>query len=262
DLEFVYYLGKRLNPDMWEDVEDVTDFIERLRFGKQFTLAEAQEAVYMQRDVVYRKYESGGLRRDGSMGFNTPTGRIELYSTLYQQFGEDPLPYYEEPHFSPVSTPELLEEYPFIFTSGARPFAFFHSEHRQVPYLRELNPDPIVEIHPAVAARLGIADGQWCRVWNQFGSCVQKARITYAVDERTIHCQHAWWFPELDGSYKDEGGPYQTFRSNCNNLVPNFHFGKLGFGAPFKCLLCNIEPIKESYDTDMQVIWDKYGRLV
>lgn len=38
--------------------------------------------------------------------------------------------------------------------------------------------------------------------------------------------------------------------------------GKLGFGAPNKCLICNIEPVSESYDTDMAVVWEKFGKLV
>lgn len=214
-------------------------------------------AVYVQDEVTYRKNECGKLRSDGKVGFNTPTGRIELYSTIFQQFDDDPLPYYDEPQYSPVNTPELLEEYPYVLTTGARPYAFFHSENRQVPFCRELNPDPIVEVNPKTAKKLGIADGQWCEIWNQFGSCKQKAKITETVDEKTIHCQHAWWFPEEDGS---EPNLYGNWRSNVNNLVPNFHFGKLGFGAPFKCLLCNIKPIEECLDTDMDEVWTKFKR--
>ena len=58
----------------------------------------------------------------------------------------------------------------------------------------------------------------------------------------------------------DEPNLYGTFRSNINNLVPNFHFGKLGFGAPFKCIICNIRPIDENYDTDMQKVWEMFKR--
>lgn len=36
----------------------------------------------------------------------------------------------------------------------------------------------------------------------------------------------------------------------------------MGFGAPFKCLLCNVEPVSENYDTDMELVWDKFGKLV
>ncbi|MDR2196357.1 MAG: molybdopterin-dependent oxidoreductase [Coriobacteriales bacterium] len=262
DLEIAFELGKRLNPHMWEQYDTLLDFINDLRLGNKFDFDTLKTEVTLQQDVSYFKYERGELRRDGQLGFNTPSGRIELYCGAYAQFGDDPLPYYQEPPFSPVSTPELFEEYPFVLTSGARTYAFFHSEHRQIPYLRELNPDPRVEVHPKVAARLGIADGQWCRVYNQFGSAVLKARITQAVDEKTIHAQHGWWFPELDPNDHDENGPYHTFRSNINNLNPNGYMGKIGFGAPYKCMIANIEPLQESWDTDMSLVWDTFGKLV
>ena len=69
--------------------------------------------------VDYYKYERGEMRQDGQPGFATPTGRIELWSTAFNQFGDDPLPYYLEPEFGP-GNPELMKEYPFILTTGAR----------------------------------------------------------------------------------------------------------------------------------------------
>ena len=74
--------------------------------------------------------------------------------------------------------------------------------------------------------------------------------------EKTVHAQHAWWFPEEDGS---EPNLYGNFRSNINNLLPNDHYGKLGFGAPNKCLVCSIEPLVENYDTDMTVSYTHLG---
>ncbi|MDR2107850.1 MAG: hypothetical protein LBP28_00095, partial [Coriobacteriales bacterium] len=127
---------------------------------------------------------------------------------------------------------------------------------------RELNPDPLVEINPKTAARLGIADGQWVRLWNQFGECRMKATLTIAVNETTIMAQHGWWFPEDDPDKSNPFGEYSVWRSNINELVPHFHVGKMGWGAPFKCLLCNVEPIAENYDTDMDLIWEKFGKLV
>ena len=104
-----------------------------------------------------------------------------------------------------------------------------------------------------------MTDGQWVKVSNQFGEALLKAKVSQIVKPGVVHAQHGWWFPEQDGN-----APYLygTFRSNINNLVPNFHFGKMGFGAPFKCLLCNVEPVSENYDTDMKLVWDKFGKLV
>ena len=61
--------------------------------GYDFDYDELQEKVVIQRDVYYRKYETGLLRPDGKVGFNTSTGRINLYSPMFASVGEDPLPY-------------------------------------------------------------------------------------------------------------------------------------------------------------------------
>ena len=259
DMELCFNLGKVLNPHLWEQYDEVRDFIEHLRLGKKYRYEDIRKEVVLQRYVGYRKYETGLLRRDGKPGFNTSTGRVELWSYAFHQFGDQPLPYYEEPQYSPASTPELLEKYPFVLTTGARTYAFFHSENRQIPYCRELNPDPLLEINPDDAKAAKVADGQWVKVSNQFGEALLKAKVSQIVKPGVVHAQHGWWFPE-----QDENAPnlYGTFRSNINNLVPNFHFGKMGFGAPFKCLLCNVEPVSENYDTDMELVWDKFGKLV
>ena len=259
DMELCFNLGKVLNPHLWEQYDEVRDFIEHLRLGKKYCYEDIRKEVVLQRYVGYRKYETGLLRRDGKPGFNTSTGRVELWSYAFHQFGDQPLPYYEEPQYSPVSTPELLEKYPFVLTTGARTYAFFHSENRQIPYCRELNPDPLLEINPDDAKAAKVADGQWVKVSNQFGEALLKAKVSQIVKPGVVHAQHGWWFPEQDGNAPNL---YGTFRSNINTLVPNFHFGKMGFGAPFKCLLCNVEPVSENYDTDMELVWDKFGKLV
>ena len=264
DYELCYNLGHKLRPELWENdfgYKSAKEFMEALRLGHRDNgeyFDKVSQAVYAQIPVDYYKYERGEMRTDGQPGFATPTGRVELWCTAFHQFGDDPLPYYEEPEFGPVD-PELMKEYPMILTTGARSYAFFHSEHRMIARLRQLNPDPIAEIHPATAQKYGVGDGQWMRLTSPFGEAVFKAKVSPIVDEKTIHAQHAWWFPEEDGN---EPNLYGNFRSNINNLLPNFHFGKLGFGAPNKCLVCKVEPIAESYDTDMDEIWEKFGKLV
>ncbi len=42
------------------------------------------------------------------------------------------LPYYEEPPESPVSTPEVAKEYPYILITGGNFRPMFHSENRQL----------------------------------------------------------------------------------------------------------------------------------
>lgn len=177
---------KRFIP--WNDTGEFNDF--RVR-GAGVGFEEFKQKGYITVPHQYKKYEKSG--------FKTPTGKVELYSTIFEQFGYDPLPTYKEPPESPVSTPELLAEFPLILISGGRYIGYFHSEGRQISRLRKLVPDPLIQIHPDTAGAKGIRDGDW--VWVETprvrGERVKlKTRITTDVDPRVVHADHAWWFPE------------------------------------------------------------------
>ena len=258
DSEILYEIGKRCCPGNFEQFPTYYDWLSWNRLGNKRAFEDLREEVVHQKveTLSYRKYETGKLRPNGEPGFNTPTTRVELWSNVYDHFGEDPLPYYEEPKMSPVSTPELMEQYPFVLTTGARTYCYFHSEGKQIPYLREMNPDPLLEMNPADALKCGVSGGQWVRVSNPYGSCVLKAKVTQAVYEGLVHAQHGFWYPEAEG---EAPTLFETYRSNVNILMPHHEVGKLGMGAPYKCLICAVEPIAENYDTDMKVIWERYG---
>ncbi|NPV30074.1 MAG: molybdopterin-dependent oxidoreductase [Firmicutes bacterium] len=236
DIEICMELGKRLMPQAWpwNTVEECFDSI----LGDAgLSFNELQEKVVIQMPYEYRKYEKGLLRPDKQPGFLTPTGKVELYSTIFEGWGDDPLPYYQEPPYSPYSTPELAKEYPLILTTGHRSWAFFHSEQRHIRTLREIHPDPIVEIHPETAEALGIKDGDWVYIENMFGKCKQKARLTATINPKVVHAEHGWWFPEKPA---DEPSLFGVWEANINLLVPHKHIGKLGWGAPFKCMICKV----------------------
>ncbi|MGB9783309.1 MAG: molybdopterin-dependent oxidoreductase [Moorellaceae bacterium] len=237
DIEICLELGKRLNPKAWpwNDVKEF--FTDQLKPELGITFDELKERVVVHPPYEYRKYETGKLRPDGEPGFMTPSGKIELYSVLFEAWGDDPLPYYEEPPYSPYSTPELAREYPFILTTGARMWGMFHSEHRQIRTIREIHSDPIVEIHPETAAQLGIKDGDWVYIENMYGKCKQKAKLTVGIHPKVVHAQHGWWFPEKAA---EEPSLFGVWEANVNLLVPHKHIGKLGFGAPFKSIICKV----------------------
>ena len=75
-------------------------------------------------------------------GFQTPSKKFEIYSSIMEHVGVSPLPIFREPPLSPVSTPETAKKYPLILMSGTKIRPFFHSELRQIDSLRRENPDP------------------------------------------------------------------------------------------------------------------------
>lgn len=196
DLEVCFELGKRLNPEAWP-WETVSDFFtEQLEPDLGFGFEELRKKGLYQPGYTYKKYEKGLLRFDGEPGFNTVTGLVELSSTLFESWGDDALPYHEEPPYSVYSTPELAQEYPLTLTTGARKYTSFHSEHRQIKTLREIDPNPELEIHPETAKELGIINGDWVVVENMFGKARLVAKLTETIHPKVVHATHGWWFPE------------------------------------------------------------------
>ncbi len=241
DMQINLEMGKRFNPEAWpwKDVREM--FSAMLKEPVGMTFEELREVAPYYPPFEYKRYEKGALRFDGQVGFNTPTGRIELYSTVYEKIGLDPLPYFEEPTESPYSTPDLYQKYPLILTTGARPWGFFHSEHRQIPHLRALRPDPLVEIHPETAAKYGIKDGDWVWIENQRGRAKRKAKLTPIINPKMVNTDHAWWFPEKEGAEPTLFGLWDVA---INQLVP-FLPGRSGFGGNYKSLLCRIYKVEE-----------------
>jgi len=240
DAEIILEIGKRLNPESWPWKDTIEMFNTMLK-RTGMTFEELRDKGFAYDKFEYKKYMKGLLRPDKKEGFDTPTGKVELYSTLFEKMGLDPLPYFEEPPESPVSTPEIEKEYPLILTTGAKTVAFFHSEHRQIPSLRRMNPDPLVEIHPETAHKLGVVDGDWVYIENKYGRCKQKSRLTRGIHPRVVHAQHGWWFPEKSGP---EPVLFGAWESNINLLLPSGWTGKSGFGYPFKAQMCRIYKVE------------------
>ena len=172
----------------WNHVDEFNDF--RIR-GTGLGFDEFKKQGYVTVAQNYKKYEKSG--------FKTPTGKVEIYSTIFEKLGYEPIPTYVEPSESAASTPELMEDYPLVLITGARKIGYFTTEGRQIPRLRKLVPDPQLEIHPSTAKKKGIAADSW--VWVETpqvrGERVKlKAKLTTGIDSRVVHADYGWWFPE------------------------------------------------------------------
>jgi anaerobic selenocysteine-containing dehydrogenase len=139
----------------------------------------------------YRKY----LEK----GFNTPSGKVEIYSSLCEKWGYEPLPVYHEPEQTPQSNPELLERYPLILTS-THDANYVHSQDRYIKAIRQNKPEPVFIIHPQTAEQLGINEGDMAFIENSKGRIRQRAALSDSIDPRVVSVDYAWWFPERGAS--------------------------------------------------------------
>ena len=262
DDEIMLDLGWRLNPSKfpWKDLYEFLTW-ELNGYGVEGTWEELRDSElgFVTPPYEFEKYAYGLQTWNGEPGFGTESGMVEAYCQRFADWGDDPMPYYEEPPYSPVSTPDLFEKYPFVLTTGARSWSYFHSEQRHIKRLRDLDPWPTVEMNPADAKRLGLTDGDWVYLTNMFGKCRQKVRVTPIIKEGTLMAKHGWWYPEK-GPDDTGHGPFGVFDANINQLVPHGLYGKLGFGSPFKCMICGVEKAEGGPDFETgwpAKAWDK-----
>jgi anaerobic selenocysteine-containing dehydrogenase len=246
DEEIFLEIGRRMRPEVfpWKDVQSLLDTL--LENRSSHTFCELEQKVYEYTPFEYRKYEKGLLRKDGELGFGTPTGRLEVYSLIYEHNDLSPLPYYAEPYKSPVRTPELMEEFPFVLTTGRRSWEFFHSEHRQIKTMREFHPDPLIRINDQDARVHGIADGDWVWIQNEYGKCKQKALVSPAMKQGVVSAEHGWWFPERNPK---DGTFYGVFESNINNCTTQSDVGPSGYGCSYKTQLCKLYKVTPENDS-------------
>lgn len=198
---------------------------------------EFAQAGYIVNPNIERKYEKGSLRADGKIGFNTPSGKIELYSTILEKYGYDPLPTYKEPVPSPYSTPDLFKDYPFIMVSGVRNLYFYHGLGLQIPRLRKHYPEPLVEISPLAAERLGLSEGDWVaiEVPGKSDKVRRKAHIVQGLHDNVVCPEGHWYLPEEQDQHK------RLWGANINVLTSlQDDYDPIIGGSGCRCLLCRI----------------------
>ena len=185
--------------------------------------------------VTYQEFKKKGritipdaFKKYEAKGFNTPSGKVQLYDPRLEEMGFDPLPGFREPTESPVSTPELAREYPLIFTTGGRVPVFRHSELRNIPALREIVPELLATINPETARRLSIADGDAIIIESPRGQMEARASLTEGIDPRVIQVASHW-----------------PGKNNVNLLTDNKTCAPIIGSAQLRCQLCRIRRKEE-----------------
>jgi anaerobic selenocysteine-containing dehydrogenase len=167
----------------WRTTEELYD--ERLQ-GTGMNWAEFSDTytTYIP-EFKFKKYEQ--------TGFATPSGKVELYSSVLEDLGHDPLPYYRE-------RPQP-EGFPFILFVGIRDDEYYQTGQRQVKSLRQRGSYPVLMINPADAAEHDLVDGEWAEIESPAGSISLKVGTRAEIPRGSLRIPRGWWFPEMD-----EGG--------------------------------------------------------
>ncbi|MFC1979998.1 molybdopterin-dependent oxidoreductase [Chloroflexota bacterium] len=179
-------LGKRMSYGeyfTWKDTEELTEYMLE---PSGFTLDQLRQTPG---GIFYAPREFWKYIKDG---FNTPSKKFEIFSKRMEEAGYDPLPTFIEPAESPLSRPDLADKYPLIIIGGPRTIVYLHSEYRNLPSLRKLAPEPLLEINPKTANSWGISDGDLVTVESIRGSIKVKAKLTEDIHPKIVSMQHGW----------------------------------------------------------------------
>jgi anaerobic selenocysteine-containing dehydrogenase len=220
DWQIIFELARKLGYGEyfpWQDIEEAIDFELEPTGITSRDLRDHPKGIQIhgpQFKPTYYKYTS--------MGFLTPSRKVEILSQRFQEMGYDALPIYHEPPESPLGDPELAKSFPLVLTTGAKLGCYVHSQMRNIASLNRQMPYNVAEINPSTAADRRIGDGDIILVESPRASIRCQARLTEDIRPQVVQLFHG--FEE----------------ANANLLTDNSSYDPVTGSVPMKSSLCQI----------------------
>lgn len=140
--------------------------------------------------------------------FGTPSKKIELYSTVLEENGYDPLPRWEKPRAV------LSDQYPLHLLIWRKPWERM-SQSQNDPILCEFCPENCATMNPELARKVGVGEGDYVWVESAVGKIRLKAHVTAGIRPDCVAVDHGFghWSPGYTVGC-NKGG-------NDGDLIPN-----------------------------------------
>ena len=183
DWEIVCELARRLGQGERFDFHAPADIFDELRRLSRGGVADYGGITYerLDRDMgVFwpcpTEDHPGTPRLFEGGRFGHPDGRARFHAIEYRPPAED-----------------VDDEYPIILTTGRVVSQFLSgTQTRRIGPLVAQQPEPKVEMHPRLAARLGIADGERVRVVSRRGAIELAAHVAATIRPDTVFIPYHW----------------------------------------------------------------------
>jgi anaerobic selenocysteine-containing dehydrogenase/DNA-binding NarL/FixJ family response regulator len=188
DLEIARELGKRMGVGAYLEGEPA-DYLREAFQCQDPTLEGLSFEALKEAGVLQRKIPEHAQVAHYERNFKTCSGRIEFVVERLLPF-DRALPTYQSP----------IEAYPNSHRAGDFPLVCImehtrysvHSTFRNAPWLRELDAEPCVILHPDDARAREILDGDYVRVFNDRGDVTLKARLSSAAYPGSVYFSQGW----------------------------------------------------------------------
>ncbi len=199
DTKIINELAKRIGLEeyFWDNDENALD---AMLEPSGITFEEFKHMRMLKGKKEYKSPQEGAFR--------TSSGKVEIYSKALGELGYSPMPTFQE--VSPTAS--CTEEYPLLLTNG-KDEASIMSSWRHIAYMRNIKPQPVVELNPDTAQKAGLKEGDWVYIETKNGRISQKLLLNPDLDPRVVFASFGWWFPE------EPSNLYGWSKSNINILT-------------------------------------------
>jgi anaerobic selenocysteine-containing dehydrogenase len=200
DTDWINELGIRLGfrDSFWEKEEDALNLMLE---PSGLTWEEFKDKRSLDNKKEYKKPEE--------KLFDTPSGKVEIYSQSLAKRGSSPMPLFNE---LSVFRYDVSDEYPLMLFNG-KEAAYMLTGYKHVKFMRDRRPEPTVDLHPKLAEKLGVKEDDWVYIETKKGRVKQKLRLDPDLDPRLVYVSFGWWFPE------EPNDLFEHRRSNINVLL-------------------------------------------
>ena len=220
DWKIIFELAKRMgyrNEFPWNTVEESIDYqLEPAGITVEMLRKNPKGIVFA--ETEYEKYKNNG--------FDTRSGKAEIYSEIFKEHGYSPIPDFEQSEEKDISFYNERENFPLIGISGARSINFVHSQFRNIPYLMKREPEPFIDIHPEDAKIRAISDGDIVRIETPNGQIKMKAKVSDVVRSGLVRI--AWGWGEFSLDY------------NINRLTNDEERDPITSTTSNRCFMCRV----------------------
>ncbi|MDT3700967.1 MAG: molybdopterin-dependent oxidoreductase [Thermincola sp.] len=200
--------------EAWADTKIINELAKKLDLGDVFWDDDEEALDFwlgpsgLTYDDLKKKRTLLPRKEYNKLNFATPSGKVEIYCQRLKELNISPLPLWEELSVLPA----LTEEYPLLVTNPKED-VYVNTAYKQIPVLRGMRPEPVVQVNPETAQNAGIIEGDQIYIETKNGRIMQRLHLNPDLDPRVVNASFGWWFPE------DPSNLYGWDRANINVLI-------------------------------------------
>jgi assimilatory nitrate reductase catalytic subunit len=183
DWKIICELAERLGRGKYFQFNSPEDIFNELRVASKGGIADYYGITYEKLDKMQGVFwpcpteESEGMPRlFEDLKFNFPDGKAKILAFEHKGPNE-----------------KTSKEYPIILSTGRVVFHYLSgNQTRRIETLRNFCPDPYVEIHPNLAKKYNISNGETVKVSSARGSIELVAKLTKITREDMVFVPYHW----------------------------------------------------------------------